>query len=145
MMCSDCGSQVADTATFCTQCGARVLIQRSIETQPGGANCASCGAAIVVDASFCTACGSATNAAPDADATRPRVNVADTMLRSSAAVPEAIPVAAPPMFMPGRRQKRRRKVMPSILIGLGVFVLVVAAFIGGYFLFEFIADSSKAR
>lgn len=142
MICPDCDSWIVDGAMFCTVCGTRVRIEKSAETQPGGSACTSCGAALILNTSFCTSCGSAKNATPGADVTLPKVDVADTMLRPATPTPAATPVPDQPMFVPGRR--RNRKVMSSILIGLGVFILVAAAFVGGYLLIEFLVGSPKA-
>lgn len=51
--CPDCGKQLAESAKFCPECGARLDQPQPSETSP----CAGCGAPLDPGAKFCAKCG----------------------------------------------------------------------------------------
>ena len=67
VVCTSCGSPLADGQAFCTKCGARWSPSSPINTL---SSCIGCGASLAAGARFCEKCGAAVSAQPPANNTR---------------------------------------------------------------------------
>jgi hypothetical protein len=65
-LCTSCGNQVEDSASFCTSCGKPMptAIQPAAAVTVARPVCSSCGAQGDPDSAFCTECGTKLNAQP---------------------------------------------------------------------------------
>ncbi len=91
MLCSSCGYQNQEGASFCEECGAKL--------QPV---CAACGSEIRIDARFCRSCG-----APLAPSATPAASSAATPTAEASALPTVSAPAVPTSFVDGRFEVKR--------------------------------------
>ena len=95
-LCTSCGSQVDDAASFCTSCGRRMpaASQPSMAVTAAPSVCSACGAQADPGFAFCTNCGQRIAAQALADPA-PAASVAEPIAAATAAPP--VPVDVTPM------------------------------------------------
>jgi DNA-directed RNA polymerase subunit RPC12/RpoP len=88
-LCTSCGNQVDESASFCTSCGHRMPagVEPSAAVTVTRPVCSSCGAQADPDSAFCTECGQ-------------RVVAQPAPIKETAPVPTAEPIIAPIMAEP---------------------------------------------
>lgn len=89
-LCTSCGHEVAEFASFCTTCGQRLATDArpDFAANAAGSVCSSCGAPLDASSAFCTSCGQRRSSSQPA----PPVETASAA--PSVAVAAAAPVAA---------------------------------------------------
>src|SRR5438309_3683157 len=85
-LCTSCGNQVEDSASFCTSCGKPMptAVQPTAAVTVARPVCSSCGAQGDPDSAFCTECGTKLNVQP------PKVAEAFPALVAAASPPTAV-------------------------------------------------------
>lgn len=134
MKCEKCGFENADSAAFCSECGAAL-----------GHRCAQCGQPLKEGMKFCPRCGvrcdgkrvcPVCGTVSEADARHcsecGRLLAADT---SAGAPPKAVAVAAPPARRPAKTKGKRAQVLRLLDYVRGgiVTALAIAAFVCSFF------------
>jgi hypothetical protein len=91
-LCTSCGNQVEDSASFCTSCGKPMptAVQPTAAVTVARPVCSSCGAEGDPDSAFCTECGTKLNAQP------PKVAEAFPALAAASSPTAAEPVPGTP-------------------------------------------------
>jgi hypothetical protein len=100
-LCTSCGSEVDDAASFCTSCGQRMAapLQPAAAVPAAPSVCSACGAQADPGFAFCTNCGQpiAAQALAEPAPAPAAVETAATAAAPLAVDPAPMPVAPPPM------------------------------------------------
>ena len=96
-LCTSCGNQVSDAASFCTSCGQRMPSSSGATatitvTRP---TCSACGAQVDPGSVFCTNCGQRMAQPAIIEDTAPAPSQAPPSVADAATVPAAPPVTSP--------------------------------------------------